>query len=126
MDNRSVSRRNDYYKNRIARQETSRNWKKANPEKSKADKINQRLKYYGLTQKSFNMLLEEQGNRCALCGDMFTDDSEVRRNKYIDHDHTTGFVRGIIHPKCNTLLGLADDSIIRLEQAITYLKTRSY
>lgn len=104
--------------------QTSMEWKQQNPEKAKADKRKQHLKYYGLNEKGFQSILETQGFRCALCGEMFGDSFE-KRTKYIDHNHETGFVRGILHPKCNTLLGMANDDVTRLKQAINYLETRS-
>lgn len=38
-----------------------------------------------------------QGNKCAVCGLPFTNwDKPV-----LDHDHTTGFIRGALHNSCN-------------------------
>lgn len=45
-------------------------------------------------------LAEEQGG-CALCGDAFTDKNPA----VLDHDHTTGLVRGALHRGCNSMLG---------------------
>lgn len=40
---------------------------------------------------------------------------------YIDHNHTTGEVRGLLCSNCNTILGLCNDNIIILQSAISYL-----
>lgn len=40
----------------------------------------------------------------------------------IDHDHKSGKVRGVICHKCNSAIGLFDDDIRLLQNAISYLK----
>ena len=42
-------------------------------------------------------LVAKQGNKCAVCSRPFTKfDRPV-----LDHDHTTGFIRGALHNSCN-------------------------
>jgi hypothetical protein len=45
-------------------------------------------------------LLTQQQGRCALCGDAITAGEAV-----LDHDHATGYVRGVLHRGCNALEG---------------------
>lgn len=73
---------------------------------------------YGLTEEQYQALIQSQAQSCALCGEVFV----IGKPIYVDHDHRSGKVRGLLHPKCNTLLGVAGDSIARLELAIKYLK----
>ncbi len=40
----------------------------------------------------------------------------------VDHDHQTGFVRGLLCRDCNAALGLFKDSQEILERAIGYLE----
>ncbi|MFN7883614.1 MAG: endonuclease domain-containing protein [bacterium] len=40
---------------------------------------------------------------------------------YVDHDHTTGKVRGVLCRVCNVALGGFKDSRLHLEKAIQYL-----
>ncbi len=71
---------------------------------------------YNLSKADFDKLHENHNGLCGLCGELLGD-------KYdIDHCHKTGAVRGIIHRKCNWLLGAVDDSIPMLQGAIEYLK----
>lgn len=42
-------------------------------------------------------LVTKQGNKCAICGQYFTQ----RDYPVLDHDHTTGFIRGALHNSCN-------------------------
>jgi len=45
-------------------------------------------------------LLADQGGRCALCNELIATGEAV-----LDHDHTTGRVRGVLHRGCNAMLG---------------------
>ncbi len=53
---------------------------------------------------------------CQICG------NEIKKKKCIDHNHKTGNIRGILCSKCNNLLGMCNDNVEILEQAISYLK----
>ncbi|MFI7436367.1 endonuclease VII domain-containing protein [Micromonospora haikouensis] len=69
---------------------------------------------YGVGQKEFDELLAEQGGVCAICGGADP--------QHLDHDHRTGWVRGILCFNCNGGLGQFRDSPTRLARAITYLR----
>jgi hypothetical protein len=59
---------------------------------------------YGLSTKQFNSLMQEKF--CELCGCEFSD----KKRPSIDHDHTTGIIRGLLCQPCNAMLGrLCDD-----------------
>lgn len=45
-------------------------------------------------------MLAEQGGVCALCAEPVSSDEAV-----LDHDHSTGRVRGVLHRGCNAMLG---------------------
>jgi signal transduction histidine kinase len=59
-------------------------------------------------------LLAEQGGGCGICG---RKDVQL----CIDHNHRTGFVRGLLCVSCNAGLGLFQDSERCLANAIDYL-----
>src|SRR6185503_11111203 len=52
-----------------------------------------RAEAYGLTGATYLALMVGQGGSCALCGRTF--ELEVLK-PVIDHDHRTGFVRGLL------------------------------
>lgn len=109
------------------RLEAQRRYYAENPEKRKAyaDKYRadgrhraaQIKSRYGLTQDQFNALLVAQGGLCAVCLSNFDG-----RKMYVDHDHETTAVRGIVHMECNTMMGLAKDNPYLLERAAAYLR----
>lgn len=81
-----------------------------------------KIRKYGLTPAEFDAMLDAQGRVCAICG---TDKPSKRDNTFrIDHCHKTGNVRGLLCMKCNSALGMLQDSIPSLQKAIEYL-TRS-
>ena len=79
---------------------------------------------YGVSVGDIEALAEKQGNRCAIC-DTHKDDIPHTAFKYnplvIDHDHSTGAVRGLLCPTCNSMLGHAKDDVSILAGAIKYL-----
>lgn len=72
---------------------------------------------YGLTEEKYKELFIEQDNKCSICGTPFED-----TKAFVDHDHKTGKVRGLLCTQCNTLLGMAKDNTEILDAAIQYLK----
>ena len=48
-----------------------------------------------------------QGNQCGLCCDTIVDDA------VLDHDHSTGQIRGVLHRGCNALLGKIENNMAR-------------
>jgi hypothetical protein len=46
-------------------------------------------------------LVARQGGKCAICGHPFSQ----RDGPVLDHDHDTGFIRGVLHRSCNQAEG---------------------
>lgn len=73
------------------------------------------LKYSkGVSQKVYNDMHRAQGGKCLVCG-------VVGERMAVDHDHTTGLIRGLLCKRCNVGLGFFDDSVPKLKGAISYL-----
>ena len=90
-------------KNRLSVNARRNAWRKANPEKEKVIAKKAQLKQIGFTVELQQLMLEAQGNVCALCG---TDTPAGRHNVWnSDHDHATGKARGMLCSSCNTTLG---------------------
>ncbi len=58
-----------------------------------------RAKALGVSDERYAELLAEQGGHCALC----PTEPKTRR-LHVDHDHTTGRIRGLLCYSCNRIL----------------------
>lgn len=75
---------------------------------------------YGITPEQYDEMLKAQDGCCAICR---SPTPGIRGQSFcVDHDHTTGRIRGLLCGKCNRALGFFGDSINILTEAIQYLK----
>jgi hypothetical protein len=71
---------------------------------------------YGISLEEYNEILAKQSGVCAICGE------ETHRKKlFVDHDHDSGAIRGLLCQQCNTALGMVSDNIDTLSTMISYL-----
>lgn len=68
----------------------------------------------------YDRLFSLQKGKCAIC--MQPQNSSRNKALAVDHDHTTGKVRGLLCDTCNRALGLFKDDIFILSMSIEYLK----
>ncbi len=73
---------------------------------------------YDLTQENYKTMLLKQGCACASC---YTPAVELEYALYVDHDHTTGKVRGLLCQKCNSGIGMLGDDLFGVKSAYEYL-----
>ena len=73
---------------------------------------------YGITLAEYDTMLEQQGGCCKVCR---TTDSGGKGRFHVDHNHTTGKVRGLLCSGCNKGLGHLQDSPDVLLKALAYL-----
>lgn len=76
---------------------------------------------YGLSTEAFAILLIKQNGGCAICG---TTDWGSDSSPCVDHDHTTGEVRGLLCRKCNVGIGQLRDNPALLANAMRYLENQ--
>lgn len=77
---------------------------------------------YGISLNDYNNKLESQNYCCAICG--AKDISNDRMTKLVvDHNHTTGEVRGLLCHPCNVTLGAAREREDILMACISYLRS---
>jgi hypothetical protein len=78
------------------------------------------LKKYGLTLEDYDRMVFMQGGGCAICGS--PEGGGIIKLLYVDHDHKTGNVRGLLCQPCNAGIGNFLDNPDLMKEAIAYLK----
>ena len=126
-----ISKRERYLKNRQREIDRAKEWQAANPERHAENQRRRRerpdvklrereghlLRKFGMTLAQYEQLFAAQGGVCALCGKPPTPGISL----HVDHDHSTGILRGLLCFKCNNALGDYDDDPERLRAAASYL-----
>lgn len=75
---------------------------------------------YGVSGETYENMVAQQQNRCAICKKIFDDKSWVT-DAYVDHDHEAGKVRDLLCKGCNTGLGCFADDVEVAQAAFEYL-----
>ena len=96
---------------------TEKAWRQANPDKKLDSVLRSR---YGITLAQYRAMVEEQKGVCAICNSFTPTKSHSRL--CVDHDHSTGRIRGLLCNACNRGLGDFANSILRLRRATAYLE----
>ncbi len=112
--------RKSYQSNKEHKRNVKRNWALNNKEKVTQLKRSNLLKQYGLTLDQYNQMLKSQDFGCAIC--KRKDSGRPRMiNLVVDHNHTTGKVRGLLCSPCNVAIGMVKESIDILNRIKEYL-----
>ena len=93
-----------------------RAYRERNPDKRRD---NHYRKIYGISLAEFNEMVAQQGGKCKIA----TCDGPA---EHLDHNHTTGELRGILCNTCNVSLGMACDSPVKLRAQAQYLEEYGY
>lgn len=112
----------DFYTNRgvpypsckVCHRSHQQAYREANRERVRAqDRVGYRRRTYDLAPETIEDMRRIQGGVCAIC--------EEGPPEWVDHDHRTGLVRGLLCKPCNWALGhLRDDPGI-LRRALLYI-----
>lgn len=73
---------------------------------------------FGLSVEEYNEMKESQLGVCAICNRPEVTGRELS----VDHNHTTGQIRGLLCYKCNTMLGHISENEEILIKMIFYLR----
>ena len=78
-------------------------------------------KKYGITKEQYESLLARQNGGCAICGEP-PKPGRFKTRLCVDHDHSTGNVRGLLCDRHNAALGAFGDDLAGLTKAVEYLQ----
>lgn len=94
-------------------------WRKVCQERRQKAHEKRVEKVYGLQRGQYEQLYEAQGGRCYICQRA----TGRTRRLSVDHDHRSGYVRGLLCRPCNDLLGhIRDDTLVarRIQYYLQY------
>ena len=118
----SAAKRKYYTRNRDIVIAKVQKYNEDNPEnrkRSPEQNHKRNLRRYNMSVADYNAMFQKQEGRCAIC---LKHQSEIKLRLYVDHDHETGKVRGLLCKPCNSVLGFACDETGTLQRAISYLE----
>jgi hypothetical protein len=75
---------------------------------------------YKMSQSDYEKILNDQHGLCAICGSPSPGGHGTMFR--IDHDHSSGKIRGLLCNKCNVGIGHFDDDTEKMRLAILYLE----
>jgi hypothetical protein len=75
-------------------------------------------KKFGLTEEDYFRMEKEQRGVCAICKAPCTSG----RRLAVDHNHTTGKVRGLLCLRCNFGIGYFEENLNIIGNAMKYLR----
>jgi len=98
--------------------------RRVDPDRSQKTRKSNLKRTYGISPADYDQMLDAQGGVCLICGDPPKVGGVQAASKlHVDHDHSSGRVRGLLCNHCNRGLGAFRDRPELLEAAIAYLKT---
>lgn len=75
---------------------------------------------YNLSPDDYDKLRASQNYRCKICG--LHENKNLHKKLHIDHDHSTGMIRGLLCNSCNRGIGLLQDDYVLLYAAARYVQ----
>lgn len=102
-------------KKRKSHNKSQLKWAHSNFEKRKNADLKRK---YDISLEDYKTMMESQDGKCAIC-------TKKHDSLHVDHDHSTGKIRGLLCQTCNMALGLMKDNITSLLKAVEYLSEKS-
>jgi hypothetical protein len=93
-----------------------REYKQSRPEQEREGYLR---RTFGITLADYEALLDSQSGLCAICGRS----PKAKAPLHVDHNHSTGEIRGLLCVRCNNALGLFDECPERFYLAADYLQS---
>ena len=91
--------------------------RRSKPEAKLRERAGHLMRKYGMTIEQYDAMLEGQGGGCFICGRPPRENISL----HVDHDHSTGRVRGILCFCCNNALADFQEDPELLKKAAGYV-----
>lgn len=95
------------------------------PERRLSKKRVELRSLYNVEYEVVMQMYSDQGGLCKICNsfmEVSSESKDVRKTFCVDHNHTTGKIRGLLCSDCNRGIGFLKDSPSVLESAFKYLR----
>jgi hypothetical protein len=77
---------------------------------------------FGISLSDYEKILKSQDGKCAICQTQKPTGHGAKYGRFsVDHDHSTGEVRGLLCSNCNIGLGAFRDNVDVIKNAIFYI-----
>jgi hypothetical protein len=91
--------------------------------RARYDRSSNLMRLYGLSLDEYDALATKQGGVCAICGEPPVKGGGKRL--VVDHDHQTGWIRGLLCGSCNVAIGYLREDPKLFDRAKEYLARNS-
>lgn len=88
---------------------------------SQSSRTHNRKYKYGIGDDEYDAMMKAQDYRCAICRAKTRNSTWGTLALFIDHDHETGKVRGLLCNKCNTAMSIVENPE-HLVRAVEYMR----
>ena len=84
------------------------------------------MRAYGINLKQYEELFLQQNGCCKICKKHISElNNKHKKSLCVDHCHKTNKIRGLLCDKCNRGIGLLNDDIDILKNAVEYLQSNN-
>lgn len=83
-----------------------------------------KFRMFGVDQEGYQALLERQKDQCGICRIHISEYQRTTKRCAvfsIDHNHSSGAIRGLLCNNCNTAIGLLKEDPVVIMNTLEYL-----
>ena len=117
----NIARARKWREDNLERFQANQRRMRSTPEAKLRARAGHLKRKFGMTIEQYDAMLAAQGGGCFICGRPPREDISL----HVDHDHSTGRVRGILCFCCNNALADLQEDPQLLTRAMTYLAADS-
>lgn len=74
------------------------------------------MSYHKMTEKTYDVMYEEQSGKCYIC------EQSMVYHLHVDHEHATGKIRALLCRECNWMVGLYETYPSKWRDVPSYVK----